>query len=152
MKVRRQRVSIIVIHEGKILGFHAEDPFSKKRYFFLPGGEIEQGEGLIAAALREAFEETGYQVDVIRGLHLRRHYDFEWNGIVHDCVTDFLAGRLKSITSQPVEDASYHRGVDWVSVDDIDTVFGYNADIADAVRQLTHELTAIKKSVGPHEA
>lgn len=44
MKIDRDRVSVVVVHENRILGFHAEDPHNKMKYFFLPGGKVESGE------------------------------------------------------------------------------------------------------------
>ncbi len=44
MKIIRRRVSVVVVHQGQVLGFHAEDPHNHRRYFFLPGGVIEEGE------------------------------------------------------------------------------------------------------------
>ena len=58
MKPHHNRVSIVVIHKNKTLGFHAEDPHNKKKYFFLLGGLIEAGETEQDAARREWLEET----------------------------------------------------------------------------------------------
>lgn len=136
IKKLRSRVSIVVLHEGKILGFHAEDPHSLKKYFFLPGGMIEPGETYQAAAVRETLEETGYKVAVVDGLEVRRRYDFEWNGAVHDCDTIFVAGKLLSTDGREVSDADYHRGVGWVSVNEISKVFNYHEEILEAVEKL----------------
>ncbi|MGE4133856.1 MAG: NUDIX domain-containing protein [Bdellovibrionales bacterium] len=67
IKPRRNRVSVVVLDENKVLGFHAEDPTNKRKYFFLPGGQIERGETPQAAAIREAIEETGYEIEIIDG-------------------------------------------------------------------------------------
>lgn len=133
MAIIRKRASVVVVHEGRILGFHAEDPFSKKPYFFLPGGTPEEGESLAATAKREAFEETGYEIEVLESSGFSCHYDFQWNGEIYDCETWFFCGRLKNTNAAHVQDASYHRGVGWVNVEDATQVFSYTSEILESV-------------------
>ena len=139
-KPQRNRVSIVVIHENKILGFHAEDPHNKKKYFFLPGGLIEVGETAQDAAKRETLEETGYSVEVIEGINITRRYNFEWNGVVNDCTTQFLAGRLVSEEPTLVNDAPYHREVSWIPLAEIKPVFAYHKDIVEPIEVIAERL------------
>lgn len=138
MKTYRKRVSAVVISENKILGFHAEDPFNKKKYFFLPGGECEESETIIQTAERETLEETGYRIKVRDLPPLVHRYDFEWNGRVYDSETWFVTATLISKNPKPVNDASYHRGVAWLPIDEIDTIFNYHPKILGAIRQLCY--------------
>jgi ADP-ribose pyrophosphatase YjhB (NUDIX family) len=55
-------VNIAVINEGQILLTKRED----FEVWCLPGGEVEEGESLAEAALREAKEETGLEVELTR--------------------------------------------------------------------------------------
>lgn len=127
----RFRSSVVVIHDGKILGFHAIDPHNAAKYFFLPGGMIEPEENPRDCAVREAFEETGYRIQLIPDLELRRRYDFEWDGKINHCDTLFYLGTLAEAwhPAGKVQDAAYHKGVDWVGVRDAKKVFGYHPDI-----------------------
>ncbi len=131
----RKRVSVVIVNDNKILGFHAEDPFNKKKYFFLPGGEIEKKESKEETAIRETLEETGYKIGLVKN-SIIKNYDFEWNGRVFDCETTFFLGKLISLEQNFVKDADYNRGVDWIPVDQIKEVLGYHADILSAILEL----------------
>jgi len=138
MKKIRSRVSVIVLHDGKILGFHAEDPLSHQKYFFLPGGKIEESETPEEAAIRETQEETGYSIKIISEKPQFERYDFIWNGDTNDCQAWFFAGQLEP-RRQPlhqVKDADYHRGVDWIPIEKINEVFNYHETILRAVQAL----------------
>lgn len=145
-KVYRVRSSVVVIHKNKILGFHALDPISKTPYFFLPGGAIESGETPAESAVRECMEETGYKIHILEDTVFERKYDFFWNGKMNPCKTLFYLGVLDQEWSPPqnVQDAAYHKGVDWLDVKVIPQVFGYHRDILWAVQKLLK--TAKKKS------
>lgn len=133
--IERHRTSLICLHDGKVLGFNAEDPTSGKPYFFLPGGKIESGESAEEATLRETLEETGFTAVILPGFRVEEEYVFHWDGQDYFSKTVFLAGRLKDATAKPadVEDASYHRGRDWIPVEDIPRVFAYHSKITAAV-------------------
>lgn len=146
-KVFRDRSSVVVFHKNKILGFHAVDLTSNKPYFFIPGGAIEQGETPAQTAIRECFEETGYKIRILEETFLEKHYDFLWNGKINHCRTVFYLAVLNQEWNPPhkIEDADYHKGVDWLDIKFIPEIFGYNKDILAAVQKLLK--TAKKKSV-----
>lgn len=131
----RKRVSTVIVNDSRILGFHAEDPFNKKKYFFLSGGELEKNETREHCAIRETLEETGYKIALSKE-SLVKNYDFEWNGKMYTCETFFVLGALTDTTQNFVKDADYHRGVDWVRIEDIKKVFSYHSEILAAVLDL----------------
>ena len=141
MSILRGRVSVVVVHKGRVLAFKAEDPTSKRQYIFLPGGLIESGETPEQAAIRESLEETGYVVEVNSHPRIIRTYHFEWDGCIHHCETIFLAGNLKRELAKPVNDAAYHRGVEWVPVEEVARTFAYHADILEPVQDLVKSVT-----------
>jgi tRNA(adenine34) deaminase len=137
-KVYRHRSSVVVLHDKEILGFYGEDPISEKRYFFLPGGKIDDGESAVEASVRECFEETGYRIRVIPESAIEKKYDFFWNGQNHHCHTVFYLAVLdeKWHEPRPVQDAAYHRGAAWISKNSVAEVFGYDSSILAAVQKL----------------
>lgn len=132
----RVRTSVVVLHMGRILTFKAKDPTSGKEYFFLPGGKIEEDETAPEAAEREAFEETGFQVQVEASSNTDREYIFNWNGEDFNCLTIFYRARLKSSIQTEVRDADYNLGVYWIPLNEVSTVFNYKAEILSAIQEI----------------
>ena len=56
-------VSATVIDEGKLLVVQEGKEFCRGLWS-VPGGRVEPGERVLAAALREVFEETGYGISI----------------------------------------------------------------------------------------
>ena len=73
--------SVFIVHEGKVLlHFH-----TKLGKWLQPGGHIELDEGPMEAAIREAKEETGFDVEIIGGPQLPG---------LHDDATDIVPPRF----------------------------------------------------------
>lgn len=134
----RERASVVVIYDQKILGFHAEDPHSLRKYFFIPGGAIDKDETPEECAVRECLEETGYKIQIDRQTELVREYSFHWNNEDFFCKTYFYLGFLSEDFKPPqeIQDAGYHRGADWIPLKDSIETFSYHQDIQWAVRKL----------------
>ena len=136
----RKRVSTIVVHNNALLGFKAIDPTNGRHYVFVPGGEREAGESPEETATRETREETGYQIELLKNLKTFRKYDFEWNGKLVDCETWYFAAKLKWEHAEEVNDADYHKGVVWIPLSEIDSVFSYHPDILEPIQELLSQL------------
>jgi 8-oxo-dGTP pyrophosphatase MutT (NUDIX family) len=132
----RVRTSVVCLHQDKILAFHAEDPISKKKYVFLPGGAIEPDETAPEAAIRETLEETGFQVELSTADSIDKEYVFHWKGEDFDCLTIFYRGYLKSPFQAPVNDADYNKGVAWIPRSEINSAFSYSTEILEAIAEL----------------
>ena len=61
--IAKMTASVLSIENGKCLVLEEEDDEGARK-FNLPGGHVEFGETPVAAAVREAKEETGYDVAV----------------------------------------------------------------------------------------
>lgn len=97
---------------------------------------IERGETPEQAALRETLEETGYSVCLESGGSLKVLYPFLWGGTLYQCTTHFFRAGLNSERPIPIMETSDHRGVEWIPLKDIATIFSYSEPIARAVLQL----------------
>lgn len=136
MKIWRERVSVLIRDQGRILAFRGTDPTTQVKYVFLPGGAIDPGESRLEAAKRESFEETGYRIRVLPNSECVREYDFHWDGKLYACRTWFYCGEVEPIAPVVVQDAAYHQGIVWVPEAEVDQVFAYHPDILSAIHQL----------------
>jgi 8-oxo-dGTP pyrophosphatase MutT (NUDIX family) len=81
----RYSVRVLLLDErDRLLLFAAEEPATGARFWFPPGGGLEEGEDVFAAAARELAEETGL-ADVALGPEVwRRRHVFAWRGVEWD--------------------------------------------------------------------
>ena len=105
----RQRSHVFVVRDGLILVLQQS---ASERWWELPGGEAEAGEDSAAAAVREVFEETGFQL--VRPELLRVwSYPSRSTGADVACyayVAEAPAGDLRL--------SSEHSAYSWMTVDD----------------------------------
>lgn len=137
-KIYRRRSSVVVVHDKKILGFYGVDPTSQKKYFFIPGGKIDDGETPEQTAVRECLEETGYRIRLFPESLVEKKYDFFWNGEPYYCHTYFYLAVLDQDwhPPRPVKDAAYNVGSAWIPKNDVPKVFAYDVHILAAIQKL----------------
>ena len=90
-------VATVVPQQGRFL--MVQEKSGESLVYNQPAGHVEVGEGLIAAAVRETFEETGWQVRVERLIGIYSHLHKE-NGI-HYLRHCFLATPEKQTAVTP---------------------------------------------------
>jgi tRNA(adenine34) deaminase len=134
----RIRASAVCVHRAQLLCVRMRDPQTRIARLFAPGGAIEPGETAAMAAAREALEETGYRVQIDRASEVVAHYPYEWDGVLVQVTTHFFRGSLADPEAppEPVTDASYHEGVIWLPLSDVQTQLGFHPAIFSAIAQL----------------
>lgn len=134
----KARASVVCVHQGKLLTIKLQDPSSGSTDFFVPGGTIEPGETPAFTAVRETYEETGYEIELAPDAPLVSRYPYCWDATDYDCTTHWFKANLKDPDAVPavVNDATYHRGVVWLPLEKVEENFGFHAEILAAVKTL----------------
>jgi ADP-ribose pyrophosphatase YjhB (NUDIX family) len=108
-------VATVVERDGAFLLVEERD--SEGRLVFnQPAGHLEQGEGLIEAAVREALEETGWHI-AIDGIVNLSLYTAPSNGVTYHRTT-FFGRALRHEPERPLDDG-IERAV-WLRADEIE--------------------------------
>jgi len=92
--------AVILARDGVILVRRKREPFAG--FYALPGGFVEYGEKAEDACVREAFEETGLKVKIVRLLGVysdpKRDPRFHTASVVYICRP--AGGKLKESTDE----------------------------------------------------
>ncbi len=120
---------IAVLDKGKILLTKRED----FEVWCLPGGGVEEGESLADAAIREAKEETGIDVELTRLVEVYSRIGGMWND-VHAVLfaAKPVGGALKIQMGETVEVAYFA----FEELPD-ELLFGHRKRIMDAIHQVS---------------
>jgi len=115
---------VLCVAGGRALLVGLREPTSGATLWFPPGGALEEGEAPLAAAEREALEETGYVVRCCGPAQLL-HYPFTWGSKTFPCETYFYDAelRLPGPTAVPLDPLVV--AVDWVAVETLPDLFRY---------------------------
>lgn len=108
-------VSVVVLQEGRILLVQEGKEFCRGQWS-LPGGRVEQGEGLVDAAVREVCEETGLHVRVTGMTRVLRYVSqYGFHCVRFNFVAEIVNGEL-------AHDGTEILDLRWVSLDEFDAM------------------------------
>ena len=137
----RERVSLYIYENGRILIFRRIK--ENRTYYVAIGGGLEPGETVAAAAVREAKEETNY--DIVLGPKL---WESERAGVYHEyafLVTQFsgeLALGGPELANQTPENQHIFQ---WLPLDELSHIDLYPGPVTMAhvarIRELAHSCT-----------
>ena len=122
-------VDCIIIHDEKIVLIkRLNNPY--KDHWALPGGFVEYGETVENAAVREAKEETGLdiQLDELVGVYSKADRDPRGHTVTIAYLASVIGGQLQS--DSDAKEAIY---VDINTLDGIDLAFDHDEIIQDAI-------------------
>jgi 8-oxo-dGTP pyrophosphatase MutT (NUDIX family) len=108
-------VACVIEQDGKYLMVEEPDQFSGALVFNQPAGHLDEGETLIAAALRETLEETGWQVELTGVLSIALHTSVQL-GITY-LRTTFIARPLQRVADARLDPAIH--AVHWLDYEAI---------------------------------
>lgn len=125
-------VLAVVLRDDHVLLVQRANPPDAGLWGF-PGGKIEVGETLLAAAERELFEETGVAATADRTFAALDAFDRDDAGALHHHFI-LVAVRCRWQAGEPVaaDDALDAR---WVSLRDLGHALPLSRDVADVARQ-----------------
>ena len=135
--VERRRSCVFCLHESRLLAIELEDPTTRKRFWSLPGGAIEAGETASEAAIRETFEETGYQVQ-LTSKGFSTGYQFRWSSQTYNCTTYWFTAELKPILPAVVDDETYLINRQWLPWPKSDFLFSNNPAFNEAFKRFSN--------------
>jgi len=117
-------VNVAVIQDDKILLTQRDDFES----WILPGGGVEDGEGIAQAALRETKEETGLDVELVRLIGIYSRLGNVLSGHIVLFVARPVGGEIRCQEGETI-------AVDWFQFDRIPSPLsaGHKKRIADAI-------------------
>jgi ADP-ribose pyrophosphatase len=135
-KAPRLAVGAIVIEDGKVLLVKRKYP-PKKGKWAIPGGSVNLGETLQAAAEREIKEETGLDIKAGEPVHTFDLIEKDSNGKIrfHYVVVDLHADYVSGII-QPDDDVS---DAGWFGPEEINAL-----DVTEATTELLRKLAFLE--------
>ena len=125
-------VGAVVIHQNRVLLVRRGQQPGKGDWA-IPGGRVELGERMHAAAVREVFEETGVSIQPGELIYYFETIQPDQDGKIrfHYVIFDFMATYLSGEPT-PQDDALDAR---WIAPDQIDS-YGLNPRTLDLLKQI----------------
>ncbi len=124
----------VLVRDGKVLLIRTENLRGEEVWTF-PKGLLEPGESPREAALREVFEETGFEAEIVRPLGATEYWFTRQGKRVHKRVDWFLMRPLKQVKAPDWEVG----GIEWVGLAEAERRLRYKSD-RDLLRRVREAL------------
>ena len=114
--LRRAARVILIDGADQVLYLDAREPGTGRRFWVMPGGGLGEGETFAGAAIREAEEETGLEIELGPCVWTRRHRHV-WDGSMAEQYERFYVATVDAVSPEldaPVRD-DYVVGYRWWS-------------------------------------
>jgi len=129
--------SVILQHENKIL-LVQEDKIQSKDLWNLPGGRFEKHEPVFDCAVREALEETGYDIELTALLGLYKYVTYKKHDLIRYV---FLAKIISEQKDYWVHEIKAHQ---WLSLDEINQLKDEELLAPNSIRAIMNDLQSGK--------
>lgn len=123
------RVTGILVERDKLL--IVKQRVSPNRFWSLPGGRLERGETLEEAIIRELYEETGLNVEVIKLLYVCEKVDVVPPLLHITFILQRVSGEIRLPTNEYDENPIHD--VQFIDVDDL-TNYGFSELFKDIIK------------------
>ncbi len=129
--------SVILQHENKIM-LVQENKIQSKNLWNLPGGRFEKHESVSDCAIREALEETGYDVELTALLGMYKYVTYKKYDLIRFV---FLAKIISEQKKYWIHEIKAHR---WLSIEEINQLKDEELLAANSIRTIMNDLQSGK--------
>lgn len=126
----RRRAGVVILVANKVAMIKRVK--SKGSYYVVPGGQMEVGETIEEAAIREAKEELGVDVELVEKL-----LDIEFNGMQHYFSARIVGGEFGQGTGEEFTKGEEHGSYEavWLDIGQVDIVDFRPYEIANYIKK-----------------
>ncbi len=111
---------ILLDDKNRVLYLKAAEPDTQAYFWVMPGGGLKQNESFEAAAIREAYEETGLSIRLGPFVWIRRH-QFTWKEQFYDQYEHYFVAWTSNTKVHGLEPDEYIVGYRWWTLSEIET-------------------------------
>jgi len=129
--------SVILQRENKIM-LVQEDKIQSKNLWNLPGGRFEQHESVFDCAIREALEETGYDIHLTALLGIYKYVTYKKYDLIRFV---FIANIISEQKKYWTHEIKAHQ---WLSIDEINKLKDEELLAPNSIRAIINDLQGRK--------
>jgi 8-oxo-dGTP diphosphatase len=136
MAIKSIRPSVVLIKNNKILVLKSK--YSSGEFYLLPGGSIEGMETVAETAIREAKEETNYDITIKKLLYIQEWIDLKRDkNVVYMVFLGEINGGDETYLNDPSK--GNIEAIEWIDIDKLDKIKFYPKDIIPLLKKDSRE-------------